>query len=70
MFGRDALYVADEVFMTGTAAEITPVREVDRRTVGNGAMGPLTAQVQKLYAEGVRGQIEFMHPMLSEFSID
>ena len=70
MFGRDALYVADEVFMTGTAAEITPVREVDRRTVGNGAMGPLTAQVQKLYAEGVRGRIEFMHPMLSEFSID
>ena len=42
-FGRDALYVADEIFMTGTAAEVTPVREVDRRTVG--PPGPITKMV-------------------------
>ncbi len=67
LFGRDALYVADEVFMTGTAAEITPVREVDRRMVGQGSPGDMTLQVQKLYSEGVRGRIEFMRPMLTTF---
>jgi branched-chain amino acid aminotransferase len=69
LFGRDALYVADEVFMTGTAAEITPVREVDRRAVGTGKPGPLTLQVQKLYSEGVRGRVEFMKPMLTPFKV-
>jgi branched-chain amino acid aminotransferase len=48
---RDELYVADEVFMTGTAAEVTPIREVDDRAVGNGRPGPVTAELQKLYAE-------------------
>ena len=69
LFGRDALYVADEVFMTGTAAEITPVREVDRRAIGAGRPGPLTTQVQRLYSEGVRGRIEFMQSMLTPFSV-
>ncbi len=55
--------------MTGTAAEITPVREVDRRTVGTGKPGPLTLQVQKLYGEGVRGRVEFMKPMLTPFEV-
>ena len=40
-FTRDALYIADEVFFTGTAAEITPVREVDNRRIGEGKPGPL-----------------------------
>ena len=70
LFGRDALYVADEVFMTGTAAEITPVREVDRRPIGTGRPGKLSTQVQKLYAEGVRGRVEFMQPMLTQFKVD
>lgn len=52
---RDELYVADEVFMCGTAAEITPVREVDGRRIGIGARGPITKRVQDRYFEVVRG---------------
>src|ERR1019366_6037117 len=43
---RDQLWLADEVFLTGTAAEITPVREVDNRAIGQGTVGPLTKQIQ------------------------
>ncbi len=46
---REALYSADEVFMTGTAAEITPVRSVDRKPVGNGAPGPITRVLQQAF---------------------
>ncbi|OJT19944.1 branched chain amino acid aminotransferase [Archangium sp. Cb G35] len=53
---RDALYIANEVFFTGTAAEITPVREVDNRTVGAGKPGPITQYVQETYFRTVRGQ--------------
>lgn len=53
---RDALYIANEVFFTGTAAEITPVREVDNRTVGAGKPGLLTQYVQETYFRTVRGQ--------------
>jgi branched-chain amino acid aminotransferase len=53
---RDELYIADEVFMCGTAAEITPVREIDDRTIGMGARGPLTEKVQARYFEAVRGE--------------
>jgi branched-chain amino acid aminotransferase len=55
-FTRDALYICDEVFFTGTAAEVTPVREVDDRTVGSGTVGPLTRWVQESYFKVVRGQ--------------
>ncbi len=48
-FARDELYIADEVFFTGTAAEVTPVREVDDRRVGNGEVGPLTRRVQDAF---------------------
>ncbi len=64
-FGRDALYVADEVFLTGTAAEVTPVREVDRREVGT--PGPLTRQVQEIYGQGVRGGVDWMKGYISHF---
>jgi branched-chain amino acid aminotransferase len=64
-FGRDALYVADEVFMTGTAAEITPVREVDRRTVG--PPGPVTKRVQQTYLDGVRGKVDWMKPFITTY---
>ena len=53
---RDELYVADEVFMCGTAAEVTPVREVDDRKVGSGGRGPITQRIQSRYFEVVRGQ--------------
>ena len=46
---REELYLADELFFTGTAAEITPIKSVDRLTVGNGAKGPLTDQIQKIF---------------------
>jgi branched-chain amino acid aminotransferase len=53
---RDELYTADEIFMCGTAAEITPVRELDDRQIGAGARGPITERVQKRYFEVVRGE--------------
>ncbi|MGE0786154.1 MAG: branched-chain amino acid transaminase [Sandaracinaceae bacterium] len=52
---RDELYIADEVFMCGTAAEITPVREIDGRTIGKGERGEVTARVQDRYFQVVRG---------------
>ncbi len=54
-FTRDFLYIADEVFLTGTAAEVTPVREIDNRQVGDGRPGPVTKRLQKAYFEVVRG---------------
>ena len=63
LFGRDALYVADEVFLTGTAAEITPIREVDHRTVGQ--PGPITRLVQQTYLSGVRGEVDWMLPYIT-----
>lgn len=52
---RDQLWLADEVFFTGTAAEVTPVREVDNRTIGAGTMGPITARIQKRFFDVVKG---------------
>lgn len=53
--GRDELWIADEVFLCGTAAEVTPVREIDDRQIGAGARGPITKKVQDRYFEVVRG---------------
>ncbi len=58
---RDQLWLADEVFLTGTAAEITPVREVDNRTIGLGAVGPITAKIQTRFFDVVRGS-DTSHP--------
>jgi len=55
---RDEVYVADEAFFTGTAAEVTPIREVDNRTIGNGGRGPVTEQLQALYFDQVHGRRE------------
>ncbi|MGE5700748.1 MAG: branched-chain amino acid transaminase [Deltaproteobacteria bacterium] len=55
-FSRDEMYIADEVFFTGTAAEITPVREVDDRRVGTGKPGPVTKQIQEKFFDIVRGR--------------
>jgi branched-chain amino acid aminotransferase len=55
-FTRDAMYIADEAFFCGTAAEITPVREVDDRQVGDGKVGTITQWVQENYFRVVRGQ--------------
>jgi branched-chain amino acid aminotransferase len=53
---RDEVYVADEAFFTGTAAEVTPIRELDNRTIGNGGRGPVTEQLQSLYFDVVHGR--------------
>jgi branched-chain amino acid aminotransferase len=53
---RDDLYIADEVFLTGTAAEVTPVREVDRRSIGDGARGPITQALQESFFDVVAGR--------------
>lgn len=53
---RDELYTADEIFMCGTAAEVTPVREIDDRRIGAGTRGPITERVQQRYFEAVRGK--------------
>jgi len=53
---REMLYIADEVFFTGTAAEVTPIRSVDRITVGNGTVGPITKALQREFFAIVRGE--------------
>ena len=53
---RDEVYVADEVFFTGTAAEVTPVRELDGRQIGNGSRGPVTEMLQARYFDCVQGR--------------
>jgi branched-chain amino acid aminotransferase len=57
-FTRDFMYICDEVFMTGTAAEVTPVREVDDRPINGGRSGEITKRLQKAYFDVVRGQNE------------
>lgn len=53
---RDEVYSADEAFFTGTAAEVTPIRELDNRTIGEGTRGPITTQLQKMYFDCVTGK--------------
>lgn len=54
---RDEVYVADEAFFTGTAAEVLPIRELDGRTIGSGDRGPITTELQSLYFKAVRGEL-------------
>jgi branched-chain amino acid aminotransferase len=53
---RDDLYLADEIFLTGTAAEVTPIREIDHRTIGNGKRGPITENLQTAFFDIVSGK--------------
>ncbi len=65
-FTRDELYVADEAFLTGTAAEVTPIREVDDRRIGAGRRGPLTEKIQTIYFDAVRGRAPRYESWLTE----
>jgi branched-chain amino acid aminotransferase len=56
LFPRDAVYIADEAFMTGTAAEVTPVRELDDRQIGSGRPGPITVKLQEMFRAALKGQ--------------
>lgn len=62
---RDEIYVADEAFFTGSAAEVTPIRELDGRVIGNGARGPVTEKLQALYFDYVHGRREDHQEWLS-----
>ena len=53
---RDEIYIADEAFFTGTAAEVTPIRELDNRAIGEGQPGPVTKRLQKAYLDTVQGR--------------
>ncbi len=55
---RDEVYIADEAFFTGTAAEVTPIREIDGRVIGNGGRGPITTQLQQRYFDLVHGRLD------------
>ncbi len=55
---RDEVYIADEAFFTGTAAEVTPIREVDNRKIGDGGRGAITEKLQSLYFDAVHGRIK------------
>jgi branched-chain amino acid aminotransferase len=62
---REMLYVADEVFLTGSAAEITPVRSIDKILIGHGTRGPYTARLQKQFFEIVEGQADDLYGWLT-----
>ncbi len=62
---RELLYIADEVFFTGTAAEVTPIRSVDKITVGNGKIGPVTKSIQQEFYGIVRGEKADRHNWLT-----
>ncbi|MHB1352548.1 MAG: branched-chain amino acid transaminase [Thiobacillus sp.] len=64
---RDEVYIADEAFFTGTAAEVTPIRELDNRTIGSGGRGPITERLQSMYFDCVHGRaashLEWLTPV-------
>ena len=62
---REMLYVADEVFLSGTASEITPIRSVDKITVGTGKPGPVTKELQRIFMSTVRGESPDPHDWLT-----
>ena len=65
---RDEIYIADEAFFTGTAAEVTPIRELDGRVIGNGAKGKITKELQKQYFDCVCGKLYEYNDWLSYIS--
>ena len=62
---REFLYIADEVFFTGTAAEITPIRAIDKIQIGAGERGPITAQIQDAFFKVIRAEVEDKHGWLT-----
>jgi branched-chain amino acid aminotransferase len=71
---REALYIADEVFFTGTAAEVTPIRSIERITIGNGRRGPVTERIQKEFFDYIGGEIpdrfNWLTPVYAERNAD
>jgi branched-chain amino acid aminotransferase len=69
MIPRELLYIADEAFFTGTAAEVTPIRSVDKIKIGDGAMGPITRALQKEFYAIVRGEKSDRHRWLTSVPV-
>jgi branched-chain amino acid aminotransferase len=67
-FARDALLVADEVVLTGTAAEVTPVRDIDGHSIGNGGRGPITERMQSAYRDAVTGKLAGRESWLTPYA--
>lgn len=67
---RESLYTCDEVFMCGTAAEVTPVTSVDKIPVGNGKVGPISQQLQRAYLQTAKGEIEDKHGWLTHVTAE
>ena len=65
MLPREMLYIADEVFFVGTAAEVTPIRSVDKITVGNGRRGPITEALQQAFFDVINGEVPDTHGWLT-----
>lgn len=68
-FGKDSLLVAEEVFLCGTAAEITPVREIDGHMIGAGARGPVTERLQAMYFDAVNGKLPERSGWLAKYKV-
>jgi branched-chain amino acid aminotransferase len=66
---REMLYVADEVFFVGTAAEVTPIRSVDKIQVGAGRRGPITTQIQSAFFDYINGELPDRHGWLTPVNI-
>jgi branched-chain amino acid aminotransferase len=66
---REGVYLADELFLTGTAAEVTPVREVDCITIGHGARGPITERLQATYFDAVHGRVPGLESWLTPYAV-
>jgi branched-chain amino acid aminotransferase len=62
---REALYIADEVFFTGTAAEVTPISKIDNIVIGGGTRGPITKEIQGRFFDIIRGDVEDKHNWLT-----
>jgi branched-chain amino acid aminotransferase len=62
---RDDIYICDEAFFTGTAAEVTPIRELDRRVIGAGTRGPVTEKIQSAFFDIVNGRNRKYHHWLT-----
>jgi len=65
---QEYLYLADEVFFTGSAAEVTPIRSIDKITIGQGKCGPITKQLQDAFFDVIEGRKEDKHGWLTEVS--
>lgn len=68
-FARDALLVADEVFLTGTAAEVTPVRDIDGIRIGGGTRGPVVERIQSAYRDAVTGKLSGFEEWLTTYAV-